>query len=583
MIIKNLQKILDKKQKRKVLLLLIMMIFCAGFEMTTVTLIIPLVSVIMNTEMIQTNTYLKYFYNLFGMHTENQFLILLVLTLCAAYIIKNLFMLLLYNLQANFVTKNQFKLSKELLENFMNRPYEYYLNASTGDIIRIIQWDVGNVFMLINNLLSFLSELFIFVALAVLLLIVDWGMTLGIASLLGVIMVVTKLAFKKPLVRAGEKTQKYSSIMNKWLLQSIEGIKEIKILHKEKKFIYQYELNGKKNAKVQKQNTILSQTPRLLIETVSMCGMLGIIAIILASGRHIENMLPQIAAFGMAAVRLMPSANRMNTYLNAISFLEPSLITVCDNIAYVPERKSAKAIYNNGEIRKKDLSSEIVLSHIQYAYPNAETNLFEDANMTIPAGKSVAVIGASGAGKTTIIDILLGLLEPQKGSVLFDGIDVTTDYNGWLSKIGYIPQSIFMLDDTIKGNIAFGLDDKDVDENRVWEVLEDAQLADHIRSLPDGIHTEIGEKGVRLSGGQRQRLGIARALYHNPDILVFDEATSALDNETEAAIMDSINRFQGKKTMVIIAHRLGTIKDCDYIYKVENGKIYLDKEKTTIK
>lgn len=583
MIIKNLQKLLDKNQKRKVLLLLIMMIFCAGFEMTTVTLIIPLVSVIMNAEMIQTNAYLKYFYDLFGMKTENQFLILLVLTLCAAYIIKNVFMLLLYNLQANFVTKNQFKLSKELLENFMNRPYEYYLNASTGDIIRIIQWDVGNVFMLLNNVLSFVSELFIFVALVVLLLVVDWGMTLGIAILLGVTMLVTKYAFKKPLIRAGEKTQKYSSIMNKWLLQSIEGIKEIKILHKEKKFIYQYELNGKKNAKVQKQNAVLSQTPRLLIETVSMCGMLGIIAIILASGRQIDNMLPQIAAFGMAAVRLMPSANRMNTYLNAISFLEPSLITVCDNIDYIPERKSAKEIYNNGEIRKKDLSSEIVLSHIQYAYPNVETNLFEDANMTIPAGKSVAVIGASGAGKTTIIDILLGLLEPQKGSVLFDGIDVTTDYNGWLSKIGYIPQSIFMLDDTIKGNIAFGLDDKDVDENRVWEVLEDAQLAEHIRSLPDGIYTEIGEKGVRLSGGQRQRLGIARALYHNPDILVFDEATSALDNETEAAIMDSINRFQGKKTMVIIAHRLGTIKDCDYIYKVENGKIYLDKEKATIK
>lgn len=579
MIIKNLQKILDKKQKRKVLLLLIMMIFCAGFEMTTVTLIIPLVSVIMNTEMIQTNTYLKYFYDLFGMHTENQFLILLVLTLCAAYIIKNLFMLLLYNLQANFVTRNQFKLSKELLENFMNRPYEYYLNASTGDIIRIIQWDVGNVFMLINNLLSFLSELFIFVALAVLLLIVDWGMTLGIAALLGVTMVVTKIAFKKPLVRAGEKTQKYSSIMNKWLLQSIEGIKEIKILHKEKKFIYQYEMNGKKNARVQKQNAVLSQTPRLLIETVSMCGMLGIIAIILASGRQIENMLPQIAAFGMAAVRLMPSANRMNTYLNAISFLEPSLVTVCDNMAYVPERKSTKETSNTGAIRNKNLTSEIILSHIQYAYPNVETNLFEDANMTIPAGKSVAVIGASGAGKTTIIDILLGLLEPQKGSVFFDGIDVKTDYNGWLSKIGYIPQSIFMLDDTIKGNIAFGLDEKDIDEDRVWEVLEDAQLADHIRSLPDGIYTEIGEKGVRLSGGQRQRLGIARALYHNPDILVFDEATSALDNETEAAIMDSINRFQGQKTMVIIAHRLGTIKDCDYIYKVENGKIFLDKEK----
>lgn len=582
MVVENLRKLLNKKQKLNVLLLLFMMIIGAVFEMTTVTLVIPLVSVIMNADMIQTNHYLHFFYELFQMKSVNQFLVLLVLALILAYVVKNVFIMLMYVVQANFVTKNQFKLSKQMLENFMNRPYEYYLNASTGDIIRIVQWDVGNVFMLLNNLLSFLSELFIFVALVCCLLVVDWTMTLGIAALLGVALITSKFVFKRHLVKAGEKTQKYSSIMNKWLLQSIEGIKEIKILHKESKFIHQYEMSGKKNAKAQKQNSILSQAPRLMIETVSMGGMLGIIALLLASGREIETMLPQIAAFAMAAVRLMPSANRMNTYLNAIAFLEPSLKTVCENFDYIPERTATTSIGQSGEIKKASLSKEILLENIQYAYPNTEKNLFEDANMKIPAGKSVAVIGPSGAGKTTIIDILLGLLEPQKGVISFDGIDVKSDYYGWLSKIGYIPQSIFMLDDTIKGNIAFGLDEKDVSEERVWQVLEDAQLADHIRSLPEGINTEIGEKGVRLSGGQRQRLGIARALYHNPDILVFDEATSALDNETEAAIMDSINRFQGEKTMVIIAHRLGTIKDCDYIYKVEDGKIYLDKEKASI-
>lgn len=575
--IKNLSGLLDRKQQGNVVFLLVLMIIGALLETGVVSLVLPLVQVIMSPNMIQDTSYLRIMYNLLGCDSNNEFLITIILALIAGYIIKNIFLYFMYYAQAKFVTENQFAMSKRLLTNFINKPYEYYLNASTGNIIRIIQGDVGNVFALLNNVLQFLTEMFVAVCLVVLLLVVDPAMTIAIMLILMVTMLCSKQAFKGKLNKAGEEAQHYNGMMNKWMIHSIEGIKDIKILNKEEHFVQRYDENGKKSTIAQRKNAILSQAPRLIIEAVSMCGMLGMIAVLLASGRPIEGMLPQISTFAMAAVRLMPSANRMNTYLNAISFLEPSLRTVCEDMDTSNMLKTKATVKAHNKNPLDVIQDKIELKDIVYAYPKAETNLFEGANMTIPVGKSVAVIGTSGAGKTTIVDILLGLLEPKSGSILADGVDVKSNYEGWLAKIGYIPQSIFMIDDTIKNNIAFGLSEEEIDEERVWKVLEDAQLADHIRSLPKGLNTGIGEKGVRLSGGQRQRLGIARALYHNPEILVFDEATSALDNETEAAIMESINRFQGEKTMIIIAHRLGTIKDCDIVYRVEDGEIKLEK------
>lgn len=577
--VKKLLGLLDRRQKTRVVGLLFMMIFGALLETVVVSMMMPLVTVIMNPDMIKGNTLLRMLYDGFGCRNNNQFLIIIICFMIAGYVFKNIFLFFMYYAQAKFVTSGQFEMSRRLLTNFVNKPYEYYLEASTGNIIRIIQGDVANVFSLLNNALQFLTELCVALCLVVLLLIIDPIMTVSIIAILGVTMIGSKQAFKGRLSKAGRDSQHYSGMMNRWLIQSIQGIKDIKILNKERHFIRQYEKNGKFYIAAQRKNTVLSQAPRLIIEAVSMGGMLAIVAVMLASGRSIEGMLAQIAAFAMAAVRLMPSANRMNTYLNAISFLEPSLNTVCEDI------DTTEMLKKNKEKKKKDakplaeINKVIEIKNITYTYPNSDKQLFFNLNMKIPVGKSVAIVGTSGAGKTTVVDILLGLLEPQSGQILADGVDVKTNYEGWLAKIGYIPQSIFMIDDTIKNNIAFGLSEEEVDEERVWKVLEDAQIAEYIRTLPKGIYTGIGEKGVRLSGGQRQRLGIARALYHNPEILVFDEATSALDNDTEAAIMESINKFQGEKTMVIIAHRLGTIKNCDMVYRVEDGRVILEKGK----
>ena len=228
--------------------------------------------------------------------------------------------------------------------------------------------------------------------------------------------------------------------------------------------------------------------------------------------------------------------------------------------------------YATDSDEKLPITKEIELKDIVYAYPNTEKLIFDKADLTIPVGASVGIVGTSGAGKSTVVDILLGLLEVRSGQILADGQDVKESYRAWLKNIGYIPQMIFMLDDTIRKNVAFGVPEDKIDEDRLWEVLKEAQLDEFIKTLPEGLDTGIGERGIRLSGGQRQRIGIARALYNNPEVLILDEATSALDNDTEAAIMESINRLHGKKTLIIIAHRLQTIEKCDMVYRVENGK-----------
>ena len=311
-----------------------------------------------------------------------------------------------------------------------------------------------------------------------------------------------------------------------------------------------------------------------MIETVFMISVLGFITVYIVNGGDVTRLIPQLTAFAVAAMRIMPSANRINTYMTEIAYEEPSLNFVYDNLT--ESMKTDKAMRAEKEKIAGPaihLDKEIRLQDITFAYPDGEKNIFSAANMVIPKGKSVGIIGSSGAGKSTIVDILLGLLHVQAGEILCDGANIFSNYESWLAQIGYIPQTIYMIDESIRDNIAFGIEKSEIDEERIWEVMKEAQLADFVESLPEGLDTKIGDRGVRLSGGQRQRIGIARALYHNPEILVFDEATSALDNETEAAVMEAVNSFHGKKTMVIIAHRLNTIEKCDLIYEVKNEKI----------
>ena len=498
----------------------------------------------------------------------------MLLALIFIFIFKNLYLLLLYYVQHSFITNSQYRISRDLLKVYLNRPYEFYLNASTGDIMRTVYSDSTGIFNLLLQCMQFVTEFMVAIFLGTYLLIIDPVMTIVMGILLVGITLLSSAFLKPRISRIGEESRQQQSKMYKTIMQSINSVKDVKVYAKEDAFLGIYRKYGKRYYNLARDHEVLSSVPRLAIEAFSLSGVLAYMAVMMKLGQNVQTMVPQLSAFAVAAVRLLPSASRINTYLANIAYYRPTLDYVYANVELpknVDERAAeAKAVTETDKLKFHDC---IKVEQLYYKYPNTDKYIFENARMQVPYGKSVGIMGPSGAGKTTVVDIMLGLLKVESGTITCDGVNVLEHYGQWLANIGYISQTINMVDDTIRANIAFGVDVDDIDDARVWQVLEEAQLADFVRNLPNGINTVIGERGVRISGGQRQRVGIARALYHDPEILILDEATSALDNDTEAAIMEAIENFHGRKTMLIIAHRLKTIENCDIIYKVENGKI----------
>lgn len=576
-ILKKMNKLLDAKQKQKMVLIVFLMLIGGVLESLSISVIIPVMKVVLDPQAVETNKYLSAVYRALHMTSTTQFTALMLICVIIAFALKNLFLFLQNVVQLRFVYTNQFATSRRMMINFMKRPYEYYLNADTSVIQRMITSDVNNMYGLILSLLQLTSEFVVFTCLVIVLVLVDATMVLTIAALLIGILIIIKMILQPIMRKAGKDNQDYYSGLYKWIEESVMGIKEIKIANKEQYFINEYAKCGYGYVDAVQKYNIFNATPRLLIETVCIAGLVLYMLVIMLHGATLDEMLPQLSVFALAAMRLLPSANRINNYLTSISYFEPFFMGVSDNlpeeihdekVVYDPQAYSSKKT-----VTKLPVKKEITLQDITYKYPNSEALIFDHADMTIPVGSAVGIVGTTGAGKTTVVDILLGLLHLESGEILADSVNVATNYEGWLKNIGYIPQTIFMIDSTIRKNVAFGYTDEDIDDERVWAVLREAQLDEFVKGLPEGLDTGIGERGIRLSGGQRQRIGIARALFEDPEVLVMDEATSALDNDTEAAIMESINRLHGKKTLIIIAHRLQTIEKCDMVFRVEKGAI----------
>ena len=575
----KLNYIFDKKQKGSFVVLAVMILIGGVFETLGVSMLIPAVNAIMQPDLVREKIgefpALSHFLTQdLQLNTDAKLLCALFGFLIGLYVVKNFYLLLLAYKQNRFIARARNDMISRVMREFLNRPYEEYLGADIPTVFRITDGDIPHTFSLVLALLQLMTECVVSLFLVIYLIRVNWQMTLLLMLVLALLTLWNARVLKKKLNAIGKRNQDIQSRIAKWRIQSIYGLKDVKVLNRQDFFIRNYYESGKVGAELATKYAVLNNLPHLVIETIFMATILGFMMALLTSGQNLSAFLPQLMAFGVAAIRVMPSANRINTYMTEIAYEQPSLDFVYENLtdAMKTNKKMAaeRAKVAGGALH---LEKEIRLEGITFRYPDGDRNIFTDASMVIPKGKSVGIKGASGAGKSTIVDILLGLLHVQKGEITCDGANIFSNYESWLSQIGYIPQSIYLIDESIRDNIAFGIDEREIDDTRIREVAAEAQLLEFIDSLPEGLDTKIGDRGVRLSGGQRQRIGIARALYHTPEILVFDEATSALDNETEAALMGAINSFHGRKTMIIIAHRLNTIENCDLIYEVKGEKI----------
>lgn len=569
----------DRKQLWQLAGLAVLILIGGTLETLGVSMMLPVMDAVMDPDKFMQKSYVKEIAAFFHIQSANQLIIGMLLILIALFIIKNSYLLFQIYVQNTFVTRNRNRMISRVMREFLNRPYEDYLGADIPTVFRLTDSDIPNAFQLVLVLIQMITEIVVAVSICIVLVVIVSPMiSVGCGLLLlGMTLVITKVL--KPRLNAiGRKNQEIQSRIAKWRIQSIYGLKDVKVLHREEFFVRNYYESGAIGANVARNYAVMNNTPRLLIETVFIVAMLSFILVFTLQGGEFAALFSKLSAFAVAAVRVMPATNRINTYLSEIAYAQPCLDYLYENLT-----ESMKLDVNGsvtglvGEKKEEEppltLTDRIMLDHISYTYPNTDKPIFTDAHMEVKKGQSVGIMGPSGAGKSTIVDILLGLLHVQEGTITCDGRNVFENYSSWLSKIGYIPQSIYLIDESIRDNIAFGIDADQIDDEKIWQALEEAQLKQFVEELPEGLDTTIGDRGVRISGGQRQRLGIARALYYHPEILVFDEATSALDGDTETAVMEAINSFHGKKTMVIIAHRLNTIEKCDVIYKVENGKI----------
>lgn len=560
--------LLTSAERRSALVLLGLMLIGMVLETLGVGLVIPAIALLTQSDFARNYPMLQSVLQALGNPSQQTLVIGGMLVLVGVYLIKALFLALLAWQQTRFAFGVQAQLSQRLFTAYLRQPYMFHLQRNSAQLIRNVITEV-NLFTgngILPGLLL-ITESLVLLGLCSLLLIVEPLGALIVLSVLGTAAWGFNRLTRTHIARWGEARQYHEGLRIQHLQQGLGGAKDVKLLGRETDFLEQYRVHNAEGARVGRLQLTLQQLPRLWLELLAVSGLAILVFSMLAQGRALEAVLPTLGMFAAAAFRLMPSVNRV---LGAVQSLRYGLPVI--DILHKELNLATQNIAGTHSIATF-FRAALELSKVTYTYPGTPEPALRDISLAIQRGESVGFIGASGAGKSTLVDILLGLLTPDTGEVRMDGKDIQTNIRNWQDQIGYVPQSIFLTDDTLRRNVAFGLANKQIDNAAVQRAIQAAQLEEFVTSLPDGLETLVGERGIRLSGGQRQRIGIARALYHDPAVLVLDEATSSLDTTTEHDVMQAVRALQGTKTILIIAHRLSTVAHCDRLYRLEQGRV----------
>ncbi len=578
-ILNELNYVLDKGQKQRAVFVFLAIALRTCFELLGVTALVPFLEVMLTPEKLMRKAYVIKLMEAFNIESSNGLLLLMGVGIILIYIVKNLYIILANWIQYDYATKIRKDLSVKMMRSYMSRPYEYFVNINSSEVLRGCNSDTDQVYNILANLILILSEILTSCAIGIFIICSDPIMSFGILTLLVVTLLFVIGIFKPIMKKAGRKSMVASSIKNKAIYEAFEGIKEVFVTQRQKYFIKDYEDAAEMERVLTRKSEVANASPDRIIEGICISGMMGIVCIRLMMGVDMLNFIPVLGAFAVSAFKLLPSASKISSRMNNIVYGRPMLSNVYQIMKAAEEYEKERMQYvietrTEQEIETLRFNNALEIKHVAWQYENQSCFVLTDVCLEIKKGDSIGLIGTSGAGKTTLGDIILGLLKPQQGFILMDGVDVYSIPQTWSHIVGYIPQAVFVMDDTIRNNIKFGLESGKNEDDLVWEALERAQLKEFVESLPNGLDTEVGERGVKFSGGQRQRIAIARALYAKPEILVMDEATAALDNETERAVMESIDALQGQITMIIVAHRLTTIRNCDKIYEIKEGQAF---------
>lgn len=555
------------EQRISAIVLIGLMFIGMMLETLGIGMVVPALALITRGDLLEKYPVVLPWLEMLGNPSHERLIVIGMVILVVVYLIKTLYLAFLAWRQAQFVSDVRANLSQRLFSGYLRQPYTFHLQRNSAQLIRNTISHAAGTSGVIQQSLLILMEVLVLFGVTIMLLFVEPLGAILVVSLLGLSGWAFHHLTRKHILRWGEENEIHEGLRIQHLQQGLGGAKDVKLLGRETEFLKQYNFHNMGSARINRRQSTLQAFPRLTLELFAVIGLAFLVITMISQGKPVESLLPIIGLFAAAAFRLLPSVNRVLTAVQQLRFFLPIINTMYDELRLLDNTEPHTY---NGSLALKD---KLTLEQVRFNYPSTESSALQGINFIIHHGASIGFIGESGAGKSTLVDVILGLLNPVSGAVKVDGVDIQTSIRGWQDQIGYVPQSIYLTDDSLRRNIAFGISEDQINDDAVWRAVHAAQLESFINSISGGLDAVVGERGIRLSGGQRQRIGIARALYHDPSVLVLDEATSSLDTDTERDVMDAVRKLHGKKTILIVAHRLSTVEDCDYLYRLEQGKI----------